>query len=449
LRILVIGESSARGEPYHPWLSVPQIVAWRLERILPGRHVSVDMWATGGATLAMMHERLAGLTYRPDVMIVYVGHNEFQTRYSWFREVSYYRDARQASWGIGPVALRSPWSRDWSPLCRLALELRDGQQVDIEPPRQVTRRPVDRPVCTLEETAAIVADFERRLVAIAAYCTKLGTLLVFIIPPGNDAGFDPSRSVLAASTPDCERAGFARALARARALECADPARALAAARELVAAHPEFAEAHYRLARLLERAGDWAGARRHYIAARERDALPLRCPEPIRQVFQAVAARHTDVVLVDGPRVLEAASPHGFLGDEFFHDAQHPNVAGYSVLAQDLLRQLRTRRAFGWTAEAPVPFVDAAACARHFQIDRARWQEICYREAGFFLATAYIRFDPKFRKVRAAAYTRAREILQAGGSPRTAGVPGWPFPPRGCLPHIPEARERHALTSVF
>ncbi len=34
--ISVIGESSARGFPYHPELSVGQIVAWQLERAMPG-----------------------------------------------------------------------------------------------------------------------------------------------------------------------------------------------------------------------------------------------------------------------------------------------------------------------------------------------------------------------------------------------------------------------------
>ena len=48
LRILVIGESSAQGEPYHPWLSVGQIAAWKLESVLPGRPIHVDMWAYGG-----------------------------------------------------------------------------------------------------------------------------------------------------------------------------------------------------------------------------------------------------------------------------------------------------------------------------------------------------------------------------------------------------------------
>ena len=66
--ILVIGESSGRGEPYHPWLSVGQIVAWRLEQVFPGRPIDVDIWATGGATLEMMHNKLADLRYRPDAL---------------------------------------------------------------------------------------------------------------------------------------------------------------------------------------------------------------------------------------------------------------------------------------------------------------------------------------------------------------------------------------------
>ena len=43
--IVVIGESSARGYPYQPWLSVGQIVAWQLEKALPGRRFRVDVRA--------------------------------------------------------------------------------------------------------------------------------------------------------------------------------------------------------------------------------------------------------------------------------------------------------------------------------------------------------------------------------------------------------------------
>jgi hypothetical protein len=422
LRILVLGESSARGEPYHPWLSVGQIVAWRLESVFPGRPIRVDIWAQGGATIRKMHDRLAGLTERPDVLILYVGHNEFATRFPWMREPGgYYEDDMPALYS--PAALRA--ALRLSPLCRLVLETWDHQRVDLRPPHYATRELVDQPIATAEEYAAILADFGRRLDAIAAYCDQIGTLPVFIIPASNDAGYDPSRSVLSPSTPRAEREALARQVRRARDLEDRDPAAALALYRELTASHPEFAETNYRLARLLERAGAWDEARRHYIAARERDGMPLRCPEDFRRAYREVAANHPAVLLVDGPKVLEAASPHGFLDDRLFHDAQHPNLRGYTALARDLLDQLRARRALGWPDGVETPPVDADACARHFGIDAARWAEVCHREAVFYLVTAYIRHDPKFRLERSADYLRAGEAIRSGRAPAEAGIPGW------------------------
>jgi hypothetical protein len=422
LRLLVIGESSGRGEPYHPWLSVGQIAAWKLESVFPGRPVHLDIWATGGATLREMHNRLAGLTYRPDALIVYVGHNEFQARFSWQREPGGYYDDDMPSL-YSPPALTAVLR--FSPLCRLVLETWERQRIDLRPPRYVTRELVDQPVCTPEEYEAILADFRRRLEEIAAYCDEIGTLPVYIIPACNDGGYDPSRSVLAPETPRAERAAFAREVARARDLEERDPAEALRVDRELVTRHPEFAETHYRLARLLEQAGDWDEARRHYILARERDGLPLRCPEDFRRAFREVAARHPAVLLVDSPVVLEAASAHGILDDRLFHDAQHPNLRGYAALAQDLLVRLRGRRAFSWPDGVEASHVEADACARHFGIDAGRWAEVCRRESKFYDITAYIRYDPTFRLERSDAYKHAAEEIQAGRDPTEAGIPGW------------------------
>ena len=430
LRILVIGESSGRGEPYHPWLSVDQIVAWRLKRVFPERPIQLDIWALGGSTLEAMHNKLAGLSYRPDAVIVYVGHNEFQARYSWMRDVDDDRDSGQEAAQPGPgVNAILPLSR-FSPLCQLILEVRERQQVDIKPPRVVTRELVDGPVCTAAEASELLSDFRRRLTDIASYCESIGTLPVFIIPASNDGGFDPSRSILSAATSQAERKAFARSVAQARTLETTDRAEAVRNFRELVKRHPEFAETHYRLARLLEQSGGWDEARAHYIQARECDALPLRCPEAFRQAFREVAARHPAVLLVDGPRVLEAQSRHGILDDSFFHDAQHPNLRGYAALAEEILNQLGTRRAFGWPANQPVPVVDVQGCIDHFQLDAARWIQICRREIWFYQSVAYIRYDPKFRNQRAAAYTRAAEALQAGWDPAEAEIPGWPLPPK-------------------
>jgi hypothetical protein len=376
-----------------------------------------------------MHDRLAGLTERPDALIVYVGHNEFQGRYPWMREPDwYYLDDLPALYA--PQRLNGVLR--WSPLCRLVLETWERQRVSLRPPHVVTRELIDRPVCTVEEAGLILGDFRRRLEAIADYCESIRTLPIFIIPSSNDGGYDPSRSCLAPATPEAERVAFARSVAQARALERKDPAEARRLTGELAARHPEFAEVHYRLARLLEQTGSWAEARRHYIEARELDGLPLRCPEAFRQAFRKVAARHPSVLLVDGPAVFEAASPHGILDDSLFHDAQHPNLRGYAALAQDMLDQLARRRAFGWPEGAEVPRVDAGASARHFGLDASCWALVCRRESAFYQVTAYIRYDPKFRNERAVAYRRAAGAIERGTPPTEAGIPGWgmrPIPP--------------------
>ena len=293
----------------------------------------------------------------------------------------------------------------------------------------MTRELVDQPVCTAEEYEAILGDFRRRLEEIAAYCDGIGTLPIFVIPACNDGGYDPSRSVLAPETPRAEREAFAREVVRARELEHTDADAALRLVRELVARHPEFAETQYRLARLLEQAGDRGEARRHYILAREGDGLPLRCPESFRRAYREVAAMYPSVILVDGPAVLEAASPDGIADDRLLHDAQHPNIRGYAALAQDLLGQLRDRRAFGWPEGAGTSPVEDEECIRHFGIDAGRWAEVCRQEAWFYEITAYIRYDPAFRLERCEDYRRAAKAIRAGRDPREAGIPGWGIRP--------------------
>ena len=151
--------------------------------------------------------------------------------------------------------------------------------------------------------------------------------------------------------------------------------------------------------------------------------MPLRCPEAFRQAYRDVAARHPSVVLVDSARVLEPLSPHGILDDHMFHDAQHPTLLAYIALAQDLLKQLRERHAFQWYA-TPVPTIDPDECARHFGLGRDEWVRVCERSAWFYMATAYIRYDPRSRKEREEAFRRAARQVKEGRSPELAGVTG-------------------------
>jgi hypothetical protein len=420
LRILVVGESSARGEPYHPWLSVGQIVAWQLERVFPGRSIQVDIWAKGGSALEGVNQNLTELTYRPDALLLFCGHNEFHARFTWSRDVPYYPEDQTSERRLSFLegVLRS------SPVCGLILETLDRQRVDAIPPRVVTRALVDRPLCSEGETRGIVADFRRRVDALTAYCKAIGALPIYIVPGSNDGGYEPSRSVLPATATVEVRESFARDFERARQLEGKESARAIVAYRVLIGQAPGFAESHYRLAELLRGQSLWDEAREHYRLAREYDAMPMRSPEVLREFYRDAAARNPEIVLVDSTPVLEKISPHGILDDHVYHDAQHPTLRGYIALAQELLKQLHARHAFGWPAAAAMPVIDPDECARHFQLDREKWAEVCTRSAWFYGVTAFIRHDPAQRQAKEEAYKQAAQLIEAGNAPEQLGITG-------------------------
>ena len=141
---------------------------------------------------------------------------------------------------------------------------------------------------TAAEYAERLHDFRVRLEAMTAYCERVGALVVLVIPPGNDADFEPNRSFLPPETTRADREAFAREFEAARRLEAADPDGAVAAYRALLDRQPGFAETHYRLARLLEAAGRREEANRA-LHRGPRPRRPARCAA--RRISRTSTAR--------------------------------------------------------------------------------------------------------------------------------------------------------------
>ena len=154
-----------------------------------------------------------------------------------------------------------------------------------------------------------------------------------MIPPGNDAGFEPNRSFLCSDSTSAERDRFASEFLAARRDSADNRARAETAYRRLLERWPQFAESHFRLARCLEQSGRCDEAFHHYVAARDLDGLPMRLPSDFQQAYKDVAARHPRAILIDGPMEFHARADNGIIDDEFFADGIHPSLNGYTVLA--------------------------------------------------------------------------------------------------------------------
>jgi hypothetical protein len=418
VRIVVIGSSSALGEPYRPWLSVGQIVTWQLQQQQPNRRFEVEILAKLGASLEDMHLALRGLKTRPDAVIIYSGHNEFVSRFEEERDP--YLNEEPGAWPLSMLyraSLRSPF-------CRLVYATTSKNRLDDAPPLRNRHRLIDPPVCGPSEYAEIRDDFARRLEAIVAYCEQIGALPILISPPSNEGGFEPSRSVVPVGTSLADRERLATRFGAARDSE-RDPASAASEYRAIVHDFPDFAEAHFRLARMLERLNEWADADRQYTLARDLDGLPIRLTTDFQSIYHQVAARHS-CVLIDGPAELKRASPHGVLDDHLIQDAHHPNLNGTILLAAAVLRELNTRRLLGANgrAPAPAPALDPQDCARHFGLDAQKWAAICDRTRVHFERTAGYRFDPTERRRKAEAYAAAAKRLAGGESPEALGLLG-------------------------
>ncbi len=284
---------------------------------------------------------------------------------------------------------------------------------------------VGRPSCTAAEASKVLADFERRLESIVTDCERIGCLPVVIVPPGNDAA-DPSQSYADSRTSIAARRALYRRLVEIRLLEDCNSALAITVYREILAEQPPLAEAHYRLARLLESAGSFSEANRHFVLARDHDGLPMRSTTALESAFRRVAQRHqSSLVFVDGPAVFRTRSRHGILDDRLFHDNVHPNLRGYLALAEAVLGGLKARGAFGWPAATPVPVLDPNQCAAEFGVDSTAWAVVCKRTAVHYGQLAFLSIDSTERVERCIRYKLAAQRIEAGTPPENAGIPGW------------------------
>ncbi len=419
-RLLVLGGSSALGEPYRACVSVGQIVAWKLAEAAPERRFEVETLAWLGDSLELQHQKLARIVRKPDAVIVYSGHNEFAAR---FESDRVYEVGMESTSAFVAGVHRLDGG---SPFGRLVRELLSKIRLDSPPSLKNRHQVVDPPLCGPAETAAVLADFTARLEEIVAYCERIGAQPILIIPPANEADYEPSRSTVEPGVGGEERRRIADTLLEARSREASEPLHAEGVYRSIIDRHPEFAEAHYRLGGRLRAAGKSDEAREEFMKALDLDGLPIRCPSPFRDVYRRVAERHANCILIDGRRELMETSPAGMLDDSVVEDTHHPNLRGYVALAAAVLRELAGRSAFG---AAAVSRPDVSSCAAHFGLDSTRLAEACDRTSVHYRRVAGYRYDPTERLAKSERFAEAARRLRAGEPIDAVGLPA--FPPEG------------------
>ena len=381
--ILALGGSTMYGEPYDKKLSMPALVARQLDRLFPERQFSVDMVAYRGEDLRRQLLRLSRRTVRPDLILLYTGHNELTRN---CRPGEEYDSGCWDRW------------REATPGLRMIHEVVNQAQTAREPASK-DRRLWDVPLLSPANFARRYRAFRESLEALLGWCQRERIPIVVMIPASNLLEFDPNRNCPPACWPKTTRNAVESLWHRAEQSD--DPDDRYELYRQIDELTPGLAEIEFRLGRLEWQRGNHERSRELSEAAKNHDGAPIRATKPVLQAIGEVAA-HYRTPIIDTARVLQEADPDGPLGENWFHDAHHLNLKAMVLLSQKILATLKQNSWLLPSSDWPeIPFVTSREAAKAFGLTFEDWRYIYSTRNYWFQMIAAFRYDGSFRKAKA------------------------------------------------
>ncbi|MBU3666635.1 MAG: tetratricopeptide repeat protein, partial [Chthoniobacterales bacterium] len=313
LRIFLVGDSAAKGDPQPRNLAVSSFLQAMLSDALPGKKIEViNLGASGVSSAVLTGQVRDAIRFSPDLFIFYAGNNEF--------------------FGLGGCVERSSASG-----LRRALQ-RSAFVCWLES-RASTGRAVQQ--------APIPADSPLREAAARSLSFNLGRMLdevkaadvpaIVCTTAGNESGLAPLGQDHIGGL-DARQQGELKRLMD-EAVEVADRenhAQAVNLLRQAVQLAPRSAKARFLLGKVLVAAGQNDPARVAFLEARDLDTLPLR---PISLTEQAIrnTALVKGAVFCDMAEIFRRESPDGATGWDLLDDHVHLSLSGQARAARSMV----------------------------------------------------------------------------------------------------------------
>ncbi len=402
-RIAAIGESSMIGFPYEPKVDIPTVCRAHLEARYPARTFTVENVAVGGIDLRTAIAQLERLPTRPDLILLYSGHNEE------FFDVE--SDVNRPKSSVPLVDLCFQWSAAYRAFSKAAERC---YSVDRDQPG-AGRRLFDSAQYLEGVAQERLERFRQTLVQFARGCRQQGVSAIWFVPAAGEGTFEPNRSCSRAPLSAGRQEAICGKLAEARGLERAGRwQEAEQVYRGLLNDEPEFAEFHFRLGESLVQQHRIPEAKRSFRAAIDCDGHPCQATSSYRQCIMDVAQQER-IPLIDAQQELEAVTASGLLDRTVMLDHVHMSLRGYLALGRAAAELAVAESLVGEGATAGVPdAVDYATFLAEADFD-ARDLATAYDRIAF--ALDYLcrhRYDPARRHAEADQYRRWAEGLRTG-----------------------------------
>jgi tetratricopeptide (TPR) repeat protein len=364
-RIFAVGGSTTYG---HPWRDPVSYSGW-LRALLPAADPSRPWEVINAGGISYASYREAALVeeitrYRPDLILVYSGHNEFL-------EERTYRSTTEIPAALRDASALLDRTRTYTVMRRALRKLRGrgsagrsdaGKPQLAEEVDDVLARTVGPQTYVRDDSLRqrVLEHYRLSLRRMAALAEASGAKVLFLTTPGNERDCSPFKSE---RTPGLSPESAARADAlqrRADSLESAGArAEAGAALDSAVALDPRNAALLYRSGKAALAAGRHAEAKRLLVRALDEDVCPLRALPAMRDIVLETA-RETGSEALDVGAALEqrtrARLGHDILGEPEFVDHVHLAIDEYRRIALAVMDRLASRGVLryrpGWDSAA-------------------------------------------------------------------------------------------------
>ena len=331
-RIFVLGESAAMGDP-DPAYAFSRYLEVMLRQRYPSMKFEV---ANTGSVAINSHVLLPiaeGLAKQhPDLFIIYSGNNEVVGPYG--------PGTALTSSGMSLPVIRTSIfvrsTRIGQLLTKIGSQKKEWGGMEMFLDKQV------RENSPLMQYA--YSNFERNLKDTVEIAHRSGARVIVSTVATNLKDCGPFSSLHRENlTPD-ELRSWTTLVQQGAELEAARSyPEALQAYQAATKIDDQFAELEFRMARSLWMQGDYAGAKQHFLRARDLDTLRFRADSRINDINRSVASSTPGAELVDAEALFSKESPNGIIGSDLVYEHVHMTPLGNYLLARAMFLQIASK----------------------------------------------------------------------------------------------------------
>lgn len=335
-RILCLGGSTTAGFPFDNLPPFPSLVRLKLQRYFPRytiETVNLGISAINSFSVADLVEET--LPLKPDMVLVYMGHNEFYGAFG---------GSSSQSFGSRGLVKTILWLDHFAIVQNLRKLLTPGvDKKDISRQNKTLMAQMikDKYIALNKEAyRATRENFKINYNEIVDFYKKNNIPILISTLTSNLKDQVPFESRWQPQDADKKQKFWLQAEAT---LKLGDLTKAKAMMEKLYAIDNSHAELNYYLGRFAMAGGDTLMARNYFFRARENDGMRFRAPAEWNHIIKKISIQQ-NVPLVRMDSVFSAFSPGQMVGHELLLEHLHPNWRGYNLMADAFIQGILNQK---------------------------------------------------------------------------------------------------------